>query len=145
MKRYIIGLFLSVTAITFSYGQVNPDKFISNCIANTGPEAKYLKDFRIQLGQGFSDNEFRFKAKIYLWKDTKYRFTMCTAENSKGQLIMNVRDEENKLILESSDPETKTIYPFVDFTCNKSGIYQICYDFSEKLTGSGIGIVSIVK
>lgn len=145
MKRYIIGLLVSVASITVISGQINPDQFISNCIANTGPEAKYLKDFRIQLGQGTSDNEFRFKAKIYLWKDTKYRFTMCTAESSKGQLIMNVRDEESKLVLESIDHETATIYPFVDFTCSKSGIYQICYDFNEKLGGSGIGIVSIVK
>ncbi len=143
MKRYIIGLFLSISAISF--GQISSNQFISNCIANTGPEAKYLKDFRIKLGQGSSGNEFRFKSKIYLWKDTKYRFTICTAENSKGQLILNIKDEENKLILESFDPKTGEIYPFVDFTCRKSGAYQICFDFSDRLPGSGIGVVSILK
>ena len=145
MKRYIIGLFLFIASVNLSMGQTGPDQFISNCVASTGPEAKYLKDFRIQLGQGTDENEFRFKAKIYLWKDTKYRFTMCTADNSMGYLIMNLKDEEAKMILQSLDPDSGKIYPYVDFACNKSGLYQICYDFAEKLTGSGIGIVSIVK
>ncbi len=145
MKKYCIGLILLLVPVTFLYSQKNPDRFISNCIANTGPDSKYLKDFRIQLGQGSASNEFRFKAKIYLWKDTKYRFTMCTAENSKGQLVMNIRDELNKLILESSDPGTGTIYPFIDFNCARSGLYQICYDFSDMLPGSGAGIISILE
>lgn len=145
MKKFSIGLLLAFASVVCSFGQANPDRFISNCISNTGPDAKYLKDFRIQLGQSSATNDFRFKAKIYLWKDTRYRFTMCTAENSKGQLVMNIRDEENKLVLESSDPETGTIYPFIDFNCSRSGLYQICYDFSERLPGSGAGIISILK
>ena len=145
MKKYIIGLLLTLATVICINGQTNPDRFISNCIASTGPDAKYLKDFRVQLGQSSAANELRFKAKIYLWKDTRYRFTLCTAENSKGQLIMNIVDEENKLVLESSDPETGTIYPFIDFNCSRSGLYQICYDFSERLPGSGAGIISIVK
>ena len=145
MKKYCIGLILFLASVTCMYGQKNPDKFIINCIANTGPDSKYLKDFRIQLGQSSTSNEFRFKAKIYLWKETKYRFTMCTAENSKGQLIMNIRDELNKLILESSDSKTGTIYPFIDFNCTRSGLYQICYDFSGMLSGSGAGIISILE
>ncbi len=145
MKKYIVGLFLITAYITVSTGQTNSDKFVSNCISGTGQDAKYLKDFRIQLGQGTAENEFRFKSKIYLWKNTKYRFTMCTAETSQGRLVMNLRDEENKMILQSSDPDSGTIYPYVDFNCSKSGLYQLWYDFAEKLPGSGIGIVSIIK
>ena len=42
-----------------------------------------------------------------LWKNTKYRFTMCNAENSKGQLILTIKDESNKVILSSFDKKSR--------------------------------------
>jgi hypothetical protein len=80
-----------------------------------------------------------------LWKNTKYRFTMCNAENSKGQLILAIKDEANKLILSSLDKKTGKIYSFIDFECQKSGIYQISYDFTNGQQGSGVGVVSMIK
>ena len=65
------------------FGQVT-DPLISNCAINAGENAKYLKDFRIQLGKAATQSEFRYKANMSLWKNTKYRFSMCNAENSKG-------------------------------------------------------------
>ncbi len=108
------------------------DPLVSKCLLSTGPNAKYLKDFRIQLGQGASQNDFRYKANMSLWKNTRYRFTMCTADNSKGQLILNILDDTNKIVLSSVDTKTGTIYPYVDLICNKSGIYQIGFDFTEQ-------------
>ena len=58
---------------------------------NAGPNAKYLKDFRIQLGKATATGELRYKAQMSLWKNTKYRFTMCNSEDSKGQLILNIK------------------------------------------------------
>ena len=78
-------------------------------------------------------------------KNTKYRFTMCNAENSKGQLILAIKDEANKLILSSFDKKPGKIYPYVDFECQKSGIYQISYDFTDGQPGSGVGVVSMIK
>ena len=80
-----------------------------------------------------------------LWKNTKYRFTMCNADNSKGQLILTIRDDANKLILSSQDKKTGKIYSFVDFECQKSGIYLISYDFTDGQQGSGVGVVSMIK
>ena len=80
-----------------------------------------------------------------LWKSTKYRFTMCNAENSKGQLILIIKDEANKVILSSLDKKTGKVYSFVDFECQKSGIYQISYDFIDGQQGSGVGVVSMLK
>ena len=80
-KHYIIILFL--LAIGFpSFGQAS-DPFVSNCIMNAGENAKYLKDFRIQLGKGANESELRYKANMSLWKNTKYRFTMCNANGFK--------------------------------------------------------------
>jgi hypothetical protein len=97
---------------------------------NAGSDAKYLKDFRVQLGKAPKPGELRFKAQMSLWKNTTYRFSMCNSEESKGKLILSLKDDANKTVLSSFDPKTGKIYPFVNFTCNKSGIYQLNYDFT---------------
>ena len=144
MKKYIITLSFLIVLGVLSFGQIS-DPLVSNCVINAGANAKYLKDFRVQLGKAANKTEFRYKANMSLWKNTKYRFSMCNAENSKGQLILSIKDDANKLILSSYNKNTGTTYPYVDFTCNKSGIYQLNYDFINGLQGSGVGVVSMVK
>jgi hypothetical protein len=144
MKKYIIAIFFLFTTVTLSFGQAT-DQLVSNCVLNAGSTAKYLKDFRIQLGKGTSQSDLRYKANMSLWKNTKYRFTMCNADGSKGQLILNIRDDANKVVLSSFDQKAGKIYPYVDFICNKSGIYQLYYDFTDAQQGSGVGVVSMIK
>ena len=144
MKTTIITLVFLFIIGFLSYGQVT-DPLISSCAVNAGPNAKYLKDFRIQLGKGANQNDLRYKANMSLWKNTKYRFTMCNAENSKGQLFLSIKDGTNKQVLSSFDKKTGKIFSFVDFECQKSGIYQICYDFLNAQQGSGVGVVSMIK
>jgi hypothetical protein len=144
MKKYIIIFALLLAAGALSYGQTT-DPLISNCAINAGADAKYLKDFRVQLGKAPAPTDLRYKANISLWKNTKYRFSMCNADDSKGQLILSLKDESNKLILSSYDKNSGKTYPFIDFTCNKSGKYQLNYDFTNGQQGSGVGVVSTVK
>jgi hypothetical protein len=144
MKTTILTLVFLFTIGFLSYGQIT-DPLISSCAINAGPNAKYLKDFRIQLGKGAAQTDLRYKANMSLWKNTKYRFTMCNAENSKGQLFLSIKDGANKQVLSSFDKKTGKIFSFVDFECQKSGIYQICYDFLNAQQGSGVGVVSMIK
>lgn len=128
-----------------AYGQA-AEQLVSNCVMNAGTDAKYLKDFRIQLGKATaSQNELRYKANMSLWKNTKYRFTMCNSTDSKGQLILSIKDGTNKIVLSSFNHETGKTYPFIDFICNKSGIYQLNFDFIDGQQGSGVGVVSMIK
>jgi hypothetical protein len=144
MKTYIITLaFLFVTGMV-SLAQTS-DTFVSNCVMTAGDNAKYLKDFRIQLGKATSQGEFRYKANMSLWKNTKYRFTMCSSEDSKGKLILSIKDNTNKVVLSSFDQKTGKTYSYIDFVCNRSGIYQLSYDFTDNEQGSGVGVVSMVK
>jgi hypothetical protein len=144
MKTLIISLVFLLAINSLSKSQVT-DPLISECIMNTGDNTKYLKDFRVQLGNDQNQSDLRYKANMSLWKNTKYRFSMCNTANSKGKLILNIRDGANKLILSSYDKNTGRVYPFIDFTCNKSGIYQLCFDFDNGKQGSGIGVVSMVR
>jgi hypothetical protein len=142
-QKYIILLWL-LTISLLSFGQ-SADPLVSNCVMSAGTNAKYLKDFRIQLGKAADKGELRYKANMSLWKSTKYRFTMCNSGDSKGQLILSLKDEANKVVVSSFDPKSGKIYPFVDFLCNKSGIYQLYYDFSDGQQGSGVAVVSMIR
>jgi hypothetical protein len=144
MKKSIITLTFLLTIGFLAFGQAT-DAFVSNCALNAGANAKYLKDFRIQLGKAAGQSELRYKANMSLWKNTKYRFTLCNTDNSKGQLILNIKDGANKVVLSSFDQKPGKTYSFVDFECHKSGIYQISYDFTNGQQGSGVGVVSMVK
>ena len=144
MKKLIIFFSFLLVFGCLSFAQTS-NPLVSNCVMNAGTDAKYLKDFRIQLGEGAAQGEPRYKANMSLWKNTKYRFTMCNTEDSKGQLILNIKDESNKVILSSYNQKTGKTYPYVDFICNKSGIYQLNYDFTDGQQGSGVGVVSMVK
>lgn len=121
------------------------DPLIGKCMASAGNDSKYLKDFRIQLGKATESSGPRYKANISLWKDMKYRFTMCNSEDSKGQLILSVTDEASKTVVTSFDKKSGKAFTIVDFTCNKSGIYQVNFDFSNDEAGSGVGMISIIK
>lgn len=144
MKNILFCIALLLTCNFVTSGQSN-DPLVSQCAMNAGSDAKYLKDFRVQLGKTDNQAELRYKANMSLWKNTKYRFSLCTADNSNGKLFLIIKDETNKQILSTYDKNSGKVYPYIDFTCNKSGIYQLCFDFVNGQQGSGVGIVSMVK
>jgi hypothetical protein len=144
MKKYIFTLLLLLAGGVLIHAQ-NSDPLVTSCVMNAGPDAKYLKDFRIQLGKAPSAGDFRYKAQMSLWKNTKYKFTQCNADDSKGKLILTIRDDANKVVLSSFDKNSGKIYSYIEFVCNKSGIYTLNYDFLDGLQGSAVGVVSMVR
>ncbi len=144
MKSLVITLSFLLASTILLTGQ-SADQQLSKCVKNAGYDARYLKDFRIQLGKSTIQNDLRFKTNITLWKNTKYRFSMCNSDESKGQLVLYIKDNTDKVILSSFDQKSGMTYPYVDLICNKSGVYHLNYDFINGQQGSGIGVVSIVK
>jgi hypothetical protein len=144
MKKQLITLLFLFSLGSVCIGQ-SSDPLVGSCLTKSGTDAKYLKDFRVQLAQSTTQSDLRYKANMSLWKNTKYRFTMCNTEDSKGELILNIKDDANKIVISSFDQKSGKIYPFIDFVCQKSGIYQLSYDFTNGQQGSGVGIVSMVR
>lgn len=144
MKKHFITLLLLVSAGFILNGQAT-DQLVTSCVMNAGPNCKYLKDFRVQLAQAPSAGEMRYKAQMSLWKNTKYKFSMCTAEDSKGELILTIKNDANQVVLSSYDQKTGKTYKSVELTCNRSGIYHLNFDFKDGQQGSGVGVVSMVK
>jgi hypothetical protein len=144
MKKLLFNLFFLLSAGLVLNAQ-SSDPLVSNCVMNAGPNCKYLKDFRIQLAKAPAPGEMRYKAQMSLWKNTKYKFSLCTAEDSKGELILTVKNDADQVVLSSFDPKTGKTYKSVELICNRSGIYQLSYDFKDGQQGSGVGVVSMVK
>jgi hypothetical protein len=144
MKRNVIILTFLLTIVLVSFGQ-STDTFVSSCSVTAGADAKYLKDFRVQLGKAAAQSDFRYKANMSLWKNTKYRFVLCNSDDSAGKLILNIKDDTDKVVFSSFDPKTGKSYLSIDYVCNKSGIFQLCYDFTDQQQGSAVCVVSIVK
>jgi hypothetical protein len=144
MKRYISTILLFTLISVLSQGQA-PNPLVSKCAMSAGSNTTYLKDFRVQLGQGSQQAELRYKQVFPLSKNMRYKFTLCNAENSKGELIMRIKDDAGKLVLASFDQKSGKTFPSVEFLCNKTGTYQIYFDFLNFQQGSGVGVISLVK
>jgi len=144
MKKSIIILMV-LLAVPFLLRAQTTDPLVSKCAMAAGPNTTYLKDFRVQLGKGNPQNDLRYKQVFPLSKNMKYKFTLCSADNSGGVLIMKLKDDTGKQVLSSFDPKSGKTFPSIEFTCYKTGTYQISFDFLNFSQGLGVGVISLVK
>jgi hypothetical protein len=144
MNKFLLIFSVLLTSCIMAYGQLSAD-LRDKCPLNSGSNARFIKDFRVELGKsGDNKTGLRYKASIPLWKNKKYRFSLCDEQGSTGKLILTIKDNTNKVILTSYDGNGNT-YPFVDFICNKSSIYNLYYDFYDGNQGAGVGVVSLLR
>ncbi len=126
-------------------GQPATDELVSRCVLGAGDNTTYLKDFRVQLPEAAPDAATPvYKANMYLMKNMKYRFSVCDAPGSKGELVVTIHDQGKELISSYSKGSGKS-YQSVDFYCNKTGLYTLWYSFREGKQGSGVGVVCMIK
>ena len=144
MKKHLIILCLSLLITSFLSAQTT-DPLVTRCAMNAGPNTTYLKDFRVQLRKGSPQTELRYKQVFALSKNMKYKFTLCNSEDSEGQLIMRLKDDTGKIVLTSFDQNSGKTYPAIEFTCMKTGTYQLYFDFLNFQQGLGVGVISLVK
>ena len=139
---------MSLTLVLLSaimHGQAATDDLVSTCVLAAGDNTTYLKDFRVQLPKGAStDATPVYKANMYLMKNMKYRFSVCNAPASKGELIVTIYDQGKELI-SSFNRNTGKQYGSIDFICNKTGLYTLWYGFKNGEQGSGVGVVSMIR
>jgi len=126
-------------------GQAATDDLVSTCVLAAGENTTYLKDFRVQLPKAVSNDATPvYKANMYLMKNMKYRFSVCDAPVSKGELVVTICDQGKELI-SSFNRNTGKQYNSVDFICSKTGLYTLWYGFKNGEQGSGVGVVSMIK
>ena len=146
MKNRILVISLALTILPLAAaGQPATDDLVSSCVLAAGENTTYLKDFRVQLPKAAQDAAFPvYKANMYLMKNMKYRFSVCNAPGSGGELFITLYDQGKELI-SSYNPGTGKKFSSVDFICNKPGLYTIWYSFVGGEQGSGVGVVCMIK
>jgi hypothetical protein len=126
-------------------GQPASDDLISKCVLAAGDNTTYLKDVRVQLPEAAPGAATPvYKANMYLMKNMKYRFSVCDAPESRGELVVTIYDQSKELISSFSKATGKK-YASVDFICNKTGLYTLWYDFIDGEQGSGVGVVCMIR
>lgn len=144
MNKTIL-IFISFLLLAFSLNAQDQQEMVSDCALSIGGNTTYLKDYVIKLPEAAGpDNIPVYKENIYLMKKQTYLFTQCNAENSDGELVIQLYDRQKKITSSLNEKNSK-VYPSVEFSCNKTGLYTLWYSFREGEKGMGVGIVSLVK
>ncbi len=142
IKLLLPIVFFSISAVSLS--QTETQK-VEICSGIAGKDAQYVKDFSIQL-QSAQGNEKAPIAKysMILQKDTKYRLTICTDDDSPGKGFVQLLDT-GSLLASSYNAATGKEYKGFDFDCQKTGVYHIFVQFQEGKAGKAVVILSFVK
>jgi len=107
-------------------------------------DATLEKSYTVQLPAASGQRAPNFKQAVAMRKGNRYRFTICTDEESSGEAILELFDEAKK-VGSSYIPETGKTYQSFDFDCTKSAIYVIFVSFKDGKEGSAVGILSHIK
>jgi len=146
MKKIFFLIFLLGTAAFLSptvKAQTEAQK-VELCTKVAGG-ATLLSNYPVQL-QAAKDGERAqvFRNAAAMRKGNRYRFSICTDEESPGEAIIEVYDE-GKMIGSSYNAESGKTYQNFDFDCNKTAAYIIMIKIKDGKEGSAVGIVSHVK
>ncbi len=149
MKKFLTCFILVVisTGIFLPLPIMSQDiqKSIQECALNAGNDAIYLKDFVIQLDGTRPDERPRvFKSALVLRKNVTYRFSICNMEKSEGEAVLRLYDETT-MLASTFYPETGKEYKSINFSCQKSGIYNILTNFKDGKPGVAIGVMSYIS
>ncbi|MDR1865682.1 MAG: hypothetical protein LBR08_08955 [Bacteroidales bacterium] len=143
-KRIFFFLFLSAAFVAPLVKAQTEAQRIDLCVKAAG-DVRFLSDYPVQLsGSGSGEKAPVFRKAIALHKGNRYRLTLCTDEESAGEGVLQLFDE-NKLVGSSFNTKTGTDYQSFDFDCRKSVFYILFISFKEGKEGSAVAILSHVK
>lgn len=142
-----IKLLFAILFMALSYNafaQTEAQK-VELCSASAGTDATYLKDFVVEL-QSAQGNEKAPVAKysLLLNKDTRYRFTICTDDDSQGKGIVQLYDTQT-LLVSSFNPTTGKEWKQFDIDIQKTSVYHVFINFHEGKAGKAVVIMSLMK
>lgn len=146
MKKIFFLITILITAAFFSHSakaQTEAQR-IELCTKVAG-EATLEKSYAVRLDAADDGQRApNFKQPIAMRKGNRFRFTICTDEESSGEAILELWDEAKKVASTYISETGKTFQNF-DFECNKTAVYVIMISFKDGKAGSAVGVVSHVK
>lgn len=145
MKKIVfLVLFLFIVCLSQSLKAQTEAQRVDLCVTMIG-DAVFKSDYPVQLTAAQNNERAPvYRKAIALLKGNRYRFTICTDEESDGEATLQLFDE-NRMMGRSFDPETGQEYINFDFDCYKTAIYVLFISFKDGKKGSAVGILSHVK
>jgi hypothetical protein len=145
MKKISLLFLLAVFTCSYSVKAQTEAQKVEICSGMAGADATYLKDFQVQLDAAHGNEKPpQANYSMVLQKDTKYRLTICTSDDSPGKGFLQLWDGD-RLYGATYDPKTGREFKGFDFDCQKTGIYHVFIMFVDGKAGNAIGILSFVK
>ncbi len=130
---------------TKTYAQCN-NKLVTICSGGLTKNATYLKELKVRLQAKQSGKKAPIaRYALMLSKGTHYRLSICNAKEFSGKAIIQLYDNNNRLLGSSYNPSTKKHYSAFDFICNKSAVYKVLVSFEDGKEGCAVGILSMIK
>lgn len=141
-KIYLILAILTLGLfVTNKLNAQSETELVEICNQLSG-DVTYLKDFTAKLDAG--NPPPTAKHSLVLSKSTQYRLSVCSSKDYPGEAILNLYDN-NRLVATTHNVATGKDYPYVDFKCQKTGVYHIFIKFKEGQPGLAVGILSFVQ
>ena len=145
MKNITLFLTFCFLAVGFTVKAQTEEQKVSICNKKAGADAIYQKHIVVEL-QASSAGEKRpaFKNSYLLSKDTKYRVTICTDDDSPGKAFVTIFDNLTQ-IGSSYNSKTGDVFQGFDFICTKTGVYHFITEFVDGKAGKAIVIISMIS
>ena len=143
MKRQIVVLLAFAVLLMLplpSWAQTE-DELLDICGAIAGPEATYLRDFKIRLDAADPPPIQRYP--IVLKKGNRYRFSIASSKDFEGTMKLELFDS-NRLMATTNNPATGQDFPSFDYICTKTGAYHLFFSFKDGKAGMGVGVLSLL-
>ena len=142
-KVFFLTLFLCAAAFFSQSANAQTEAQKIELCTKVAGNATLEQSYTVQLTAA-KDGERapNFKKAVAMRKGNRYRFTICTDEESTGEAILEVLDEARKV--GSSFVNGKHFQSF-DFDCTKSAAYVIFISFKDGKEGSAVAILSHIK
>lgn len=137
----IAGLFLG--AIQFLTAQCD-QTLVNNAATKAGPEAVYIRDFKVRLSEGTMENPSPVgRFPVFLNKGIQYRFTIENDKNSDTFAILNLI-RRDKTLISTYDQAMDNDSEQFDIIPDESGTYQVLISFREGRPGCAAAVLSVI-
>ena len=145
MKNITLLLAIGFLSIGLTVNAQTEAKKVELCSKSAGPDATYLRDLPADLPAVQGNEKIPMtKYSLILQKDTKYKITICTDDDSPGKGYVQLFD--NQMMLGSSyNAATGKEFRGFDFDCQKTSVYHFFIQFQEGKAGKAIVVLSFLK